>query len=350
LISITSVFIVRAVMAEPRRVRVAAIQVSSIDGEPERNLANAERYVAEAARSGAELVLCPEFLAPGYKFEESIWTWAEPCDGRTERWLSSVGRAHRIIVGATYLEAAGDDFYNTFSLFGSSGQLLGRVRKRSLPFFEGWLFCPCTKPKVIDTPIGKLGVGICNDAQTADLLRSLTVEQPDLVVMPHSAPAPQGVAFGPIRAVIARQLATTPRRWANALGVPVVLANKVSAETVRTRIPMLPWIHVGLRFRGGSSICDSDGTMLERMIDREGVVFADVHLDPARKRVPVAPDRGYWSFPPSMFARTGGALLRVFEALGRRAYRKNQRRIAAAREIARSGGPSAPRDAFRVSP
>ena len=120
-----------------RTIKVAAIQVTSLNGSIERNLDNAEPFVERAARQGAELVLCPEFLAAGYIFEESIWQSGEPRGGPTERWLERLARAHRVTIGASFLEAEGDDFYNTFSLFGSDGAVLGRVRKQSLPVFEG---------------------------------------------------------------------------------------------------------------------------------------------------------------------------------------------------------------------
>src|SRR5262245_3157116 len=121
------------------KVRVAAVQVTSRDGEVERNLANAEPFVRDAAARGAELVLCPELLAAGYVYDESLWDAAETRGGPTERWLDRLARELGIVIGASWLEADGDDFFNTFSLFGADG-VLGRVRKASLPFFEGWLF------------------------------------------------------------------------------------------------------------------------------------------------------------------------------------------------------------------
>src|SRR5260370_19976379 len=90
-------------MALPRSIRVAAVQGTSKDGEVERNLAHAQRFVAEAADRGAQLVLCPEFLAAGYLYDEAIWKSGEPCEGPTERWLRRLAKEHRIHVGATYL-------------------------------------------------------------------------------------------------------------------------------------------------------------------------------------------------------------------------------------------------------
>ena len=96
--------------------RVAAVQVESRNGEGARNLARAAPWVARAAERGAQLVLCPEFLATGYIYDTSIWRAAERAGGLTERWLGDLARRHAIHVGASYLESDGDDFHNTFAL------------------------------------------------------------------------------------------------------------------------------------------------------------------------------------------------------------------------------------------
>jgi N-carbamoylputrescine amidase len=312
------------------RLKVAALQVSSVDGEPERNLRNASRFVAEAARAGAQLVLAPEFLACGYRYEESIWRFAEPAGGATETWLAEQADAHRIVIGASFLEAEGDDFFNTFSLFGPDGAL-GRIRKRSLPFFEGWLFKPCSLPKVIESPIGRLAVGICNDTQTSAFLREVGDARPDLILMPHSAPTPH-LPFGNglFRPLHDAQLHVVCHRYANAFGVPVVMCNKVSRAPTTTAIPILPFLRVRFDFTGGSSICDSDGAVVAQASDEELALVGEVELAPNRKRAGPRP-HGYWSFPPRVLAGAAGASMRLFEALGRWTYSRNPRRPVAAR-------------------
>src|SRR5262245_59452756 len=180
-------------MSEARVLRVAAVQVESRNGEVFANLARAEPWVREAAGRGARLVVCPEFLAAGYVYDESIWKSGEAKGGPTESWLARVASTYDVFVGATYLEADGDDFYNTFALASPRGDIVGRVRKQSLPMFEGWYFKSCDRPKFIDTELGRIGVGICHDNQTADFLRHVIREQPDVIVMPHSAPCSPGV-------------------------------------------------------------------------------------------------------------------------------------------------------------
>nr|WP_280405101.1 nitrilase-related carbon-nitrogen hydrolase [Nocardia brasiliensis] len=71
------------------QITVAAVQATSENGAVERNLRNAALLVREAARRGARVVLCPEFLAAGYIYRESIWESGEPQGGATESWLAN---------------------------------------------------------------------------------------------------------------------------------------------------------------------------------------------------------------------------------------------------------------------
>src|SRR5262245_50620206 len=131
--------------------RVAAVQAVSRNGDVEGNLRRATKLVERAASAGAKLVVCPEFLATGYVFERAIWQSAEPTDGPTERWLRAMAQTHRVTIGASYLEVQGDDFFNTFTLVEPDGGVCGRVRKESLPAFEGWFIKGSGEPKTIET-------------------------------------------------------------------------------------------------------------------------------------------------------------------------------------------------------
>ncbi len=116
-----------------------------------------------------------------------------------------------------------------------------------------------------------------------------------------------------------QQLRQISSRLAAALGVPTIMSNKVSFATSTTSLPGLPLVRIRWQFRGLSSICDADGTMLSSLEDREGVVLAEVELDPGRKK-PAPIGEGYWSFPPARMARTVGLLLRGFELAGQLSY------------------------------
>ncbi len=313
-----------------RSLKAAAIQVKNRNGQPDKNLESAANLVREAARQGAKLALCPEFLAAGYLYDESLWEAGEPRGGPTETFLARAAKEHGILIGATFLEAEGEEFFNTFSLFGPEG-VLGRVRKGSLPFFEGWYFAPCEKPKVIQTDLGKIGVGICNDTNTAAFLKHMFDEKPDLILMPHSAPTPRVPLLDPLfRPSYRKQLKGIASKYAQALGVPVVFANKVSEE-YRTPLPLAPGLSLPFEFEGFSAICDAEGKTLAYSEGEEKALVAEIVLDPGKKHGDVPATSGYWSFAPSFFPRVYGAAFTLLDRLGRRAYRQNPRRAGKAR-------------------
>ncbi|MBF6331443.1 carbon-nitrogen hydrolase family protein [Nocardia transvalensis] len=311
-----------------KRLIVAAVQATSENGAVERNLRNAASLVRDAVRQGARLVVCPEFLAAGYQYRESIWDCGEPRGGATESWLAGLAADHDIYIGATYLEAAGDQFYNTFALFGPGGQLLGRVRKGSLPAFEGWYFAPSAEPKVIDTDLGRLGIGICNDNQTAEFFRHMVDQAPDLLLMPHSAPTPQ---FPVLAGQFRRQYSSIAGFYARELGIPVVFANKVSARTIWTPVPILPLARVPFRCEGFSSIHLAGGHLVEQKARTETVVVGEVTLDPAHKRTPGLRPTSYWAHRGILSPTLSGRAFELLTVRGHRAYTTNPRRAAAAK-------------------
>lgn len=316
-----------------RTIRIAGVQATSVNGRGRDNLERATGHVAAAADRGAELILCPEFLAAGYIYEESIWDAAELRGGMTETWLRDMALTSKAYVGASYLEADGDDFFNTFTLVKPDGTVAGRVRKVSLPGCEGWFFKSCSGRKVIDTELGRIGVGICNDNMMASFMRTMHRERVDLMLMPHSAPMVRELP--PISRLMHDGLVHLAPFYARQLGVPAVMVNKVSVRGSKTRLPPLPWLKLTFEFVGPSTIADADGKVLDRLDDREGIVVADVVLDPKRRRSAPPATGVYWSRDMAHGAKPVEWLWRGLARLGARAYGLNDRRKTAARAIER---------------
>jgi N-carbamoylputrescine amidase len=322
-------------MPTPRTLTVAAIQPQSRNFDIAGNLQRAEALVEIAAQRGAELVLCPELLAAGYIYDPRIWDVAEPRGGPTETWLVRMARRYRLYIGASYLEAEGDDFYNTFTLMKPDGFAAGRVRKQSLPGFEGWFSRSCSGHKVIETELGRIGVGICHDNNLACFMRGLERARVDLLLMPHSGPC---IAMGPLKLVgePGRELLRgVAGFYAQALGIPTVMANKAAGEDSPSPIPWVPLLRFNFHFVGQSSICDGGGNVCEQLDEGEGVAVSQVVLDPQKKRAPERKDSGYWvgaaPFLPD-FPRISAALFQMLEGMGRIAYTLSESRRAAARK------------------
>jgi N-carbamoylputrescine amidase len=217
----------------PATLRVAALQLNSASGDVGGNLARAVPFVEAAAAAGAQLVLLPELYSSGFVFDRTLWDAAERlADGATRVWLCALAARLRIHLGTSVLEARGAHFFNTFMLAQPDGTLAGVVRKQTPAALEAFFFAPGTPAgahaHVIPCPLLgglRLGVGICYENAMDYLAHGMIEAQADVLLMPHSACRVEGVPAGVVAAYDA-VLTAMPQRYALALRIPVVLANK----------------------------------------------------------------------------------------------------------------------------
>ena len=288
---------------KPITLRVAALQLLSANGDVAGNLARATPFVQEAARLGAKLVVLPEFYPSGYIYSPEIWDAAETLDGPTVSWLTETSRRLSIYLGTSFIEAEGDDFFNSFVLTDPSGRIAGKVRKQAPATFEACYTKGASGPHVIETQIGLIGVGICFENALAFLPRLMHSRSVDLLLMPHSAPEATPNFFTS-KSDIAREaerLGGLASRYARMLGIPAIFVNKTGPW--ESPLPGIPFAAQRSRFYGRTSIADSDGRVLARMDDEEGIIWADVTLNPARKVKDQPTGHGCWNDRPYMLVR-----------------------------------------------
>ena len=318
-----------------RRLRVAAVQTRPVTGETAANLARAGALVERAAADGARLIVLPELGVGGYRLEPALWDTAEPREGLTVGWLRETAGRLGVYLGVSYLEAADDDFFNTFVLAGPDGREAGRVRKSSPAMSEAFFFRGEASAHTVDTPLGRIGIGICNDNHLAFLPRLLQRQGADLVLMPHA----WGTPFRTSKLVGPEDVARQERMsreiaplYVHYLGIPAVFANRCGAVDpasppglIARLLPPVTDYH----FPGLSTIADSDGQIAARLDGDESYVVGEVTLDPARKVTALPPAYGRHAYP----GPPGRWLLRVDELIGRLGYARNAERRRKARAI-----------------
>ena len=311
-----------------RKLCVAAVQMACDLGNCERNLSHAASFVREAAEKGAKLVLLPELMPGGYTLTPEIWNTAEPFDGATTRWLRELGKQFGLYVGTTFLEADGDDFYNTFVLATPDGDIAGRVRKSPPASFEAYFFRAGSDRHWIDTPMGRIGVGICFENALYERYCELHDAGIDLYLRPFSGASFQ--AKFPVSQrdveVLNAGLRDGTAETARLMGIPVVMANKVGRLVTRLPAGFPPQ---DIEFPGFSAVADSDGRLLGQLASGiEGVVVAEVTLEPARKPKQRLPRRyGRWTARMPWWA----FIWTLTQKMGERNYRRNAARKAHAR-------------------
>jgi N-carbamoylputrescine amidase len=299
------------------------VQIDSEVGNISANLEHAGELVEAAARQGAQIVVTPELMPCGYTLTEAIWDYAEPFDGRTVAWLTRLSQQLGILLGTSFLEACGEDFYNTFAMAAPDGSIAGKVRKNPPASLEAYFYRGGNGPHVIETALGRIGVGICFENLLYEHLQEMQRASVDLVLQPMAAGRLKPMKAGDIELFDSMIQRCAPYH-ARTLGVPVALANRTGL--INTELPG-GFGEFNSSFPGYSQIVDLDGVVKARMKAEEGVIVAEVVLSPERKRSKKPRCYGeMWAFPMPWF----GHIWPETQQMGEKDYAENPRRRQAA--------------------
>ena len=176
------------------RLRVAAIQLNS-GTEKAENIAKAERLVARAASTGADLVLLPEkWNAIGSA--DTLRRAAESLeDGETVEAMRDWARTHGItIVGGSITEQreGREKLSNTSVVIDPSGDVAAAYRKIHMfdvevggqVYRESEAEEPGEETNLCDAEGWRVGLTVCYDLRFPELYRILALEGAELVTVP----------------------------------------------------------------------------------------------------------------------------------------------------------------------
>jgi deaminated glutathione amidase len=265
--------------------RVAAIQMTS-GHEIEANLAAAERHLAEAARLGATLAALPENFAFMGRDSGDKRVVAEPDGaGRIQDFLADAARRHKIwIVGGTVplRQEENGRMAAACLVYDSDGRRVARYDKIHLfdvdvpgsteSHRESAHTVPGQEPRVVDTPIGRVGLSVCYDMRFPELYREMSRQGAEMFVVPAAFTVPTGRAH-----------------WESLLRARAI-------ENLCGLVAPAQWgVHAnGRETFGDSMIIDHWGKVLARMPGGTGCVVADIDgasRNDARARFPVLEHR-----------------------------------------------------------
>jgi len=162
-------------------VRVAVVQAGSLLFDSEATLAKAERLIAEAAGSGAKLLVFPEAFVGGYpkgadfgarvgsrtpegrKLFRRYFEGAVDVPGPATAQLGEAAKTQGVWLAIGVIERDGGTLYCTVLFFAPDGTLAGKHRKLMPTAMERliWGFGDGSTLPVIESGFGKIGAVIC---------------------------------------------------------------------------------------------------------------------------------------------------------------------------------------------
>lgn len=176
-------------------VTIAAIQMTSVVGDIEGNLASIDRLLGDAVDQGTDIACFPELSVCGYNTSERS---GEPANGtrippavavpsETTDALEAIGKRHGIwfLVGLLERDSSGI-VYNTQLVISPNG-IEGKYRKTHVPTTEIGTWRHGDDLPVFNHPKIRFGIEICYDTHFPEVSTALADKGADLIFMPHAS-------------------------------------------------------------------------------------------------------------------------------------------------------------------
>jgi predicted amidohydrolase len=168
-----------------RRITIGLAQLTGDPYAPDRNRERSVEVAGDLFGAGADLVVLPELIVPGYGADrERLADLAEPLDGPTVRAWSALAAQHGGWVAGGFCERAGDLLFNSAVIVGGDGVAL-HYRKLHPFREEKHVFEPGDLGlAVADLPFGRVGACICYDLRFVETVRLLALQGAELICVP----------------------------------------------------------------------------------------------------------------------------------------------------------------------
>jgi predicted amidohydrolase len=235
--------------------RAAAIQMDCVVGFQKKNLAKADGFIMDAIDAEAKLIVLPELFSTGaYDFKKE--DHSELMYHSTTRFLRGYAENHGIYIAGSFIERLDDGRRNTTILCGPNG-VVGTYHKVYLWKAEAPHLKRGNEFPVVKTELGNIGIMTCYDIAFPEAGRTLGKKRAHMVV--------SGSAF---YTYDIWDFSTRARAYENSFYH--VAANRIGNDT-------------GRPFCGRTRVVDPLGHVSAEVEEGEGVIFADIDIDMARK-------------------------------------------------------------------
>lgn len=165
---------------------LAGVQFRPVLGDIHGNIEATTHWIREAVGVGAKFVVLPEAASAGYMFRDrdEASLYAQSPEGETITAWRAMAQEFQIHIAGGFIERDDRGIYNSAVLIGPHG-VIGRFRKAHLWNAEQKIYDRNEDGfPVFDTPLGRIGIGICYDAWFPETFRSVALQGADLLVLP----------------------------------------------------------------------------------------------------------------------------------------------------------------------
>src|SRR5829696_7264254 len=175
-----------------REVTVAAAQMAC-DWDRDRNVAQAEALVRDAARQGASIVLLQELFESPYFCKDQAakhFSLAQPIEGHPLlARMSRLAAELHVVLPVSFFERANNAYFNSLAMIDADGRVLGTYRKSHIPdgpgYQEKFYFNQGdTGFRIWHTKVATIGVGICWDQWFPEAARIMTLLGAEMLFYP----------------------------------------------------------------------------------------------------------------------------------------------------------------------
>jgi predicted amidohydrolase len=228
-------------------------QIATHLGDVDANLALHLELIGQAKSEHAELIVFPELSLTGYVLQDLTPSVARRpvAEDPTFNALLKASKDIDIIVG--FVEAESRHRFYIAAAYLSNGQVLHVHRKVYLPtyglFDEGRFFAWGDQVRAFDSPLGRIGILICEDFWHASPPYLLWLDGAEIMFLISASPG-RGIS-GDERLESARWVERINQAYASLFTTFVIHTNRVGFED-------------GLHFWGGATAFDPNGKMLAR--------------------------------------------------------------------------------------
>src|SRR5690242_6047498 len=207
------------------RFRIALAQLNPVMGDIHGNLTKARAARAGAAKQNVDLILFSELYIVGYPPEDLVLKPALQADAMEaiEKFAKDTADGGpAVLVGSPWVED--DRLYNAF-LYLDGGKVAGRTFKHDLPnygvFDEKRVFAVGPMPGPFNIRGVRIGVPICEDIWTSDVVECLTETGGEILLVPNGSPFEAGKEDVRLNLIAARVTES---------GLPMIYLNQVGGQ------------------------------------------------------------------------------------------------------------------------